>query len=64
MPTYEYRCRACGKIQERDRSMRDRKKRAKCPGCGSLRSELLISATSFTLEGTGWYQTDYKNPGK
>lgn len=64
MPNYEYRCRACGKTHERDRSIRDRKKRSKCPHCGGMRSELCISRTSFALEGTGWYQTDYKNQGK
>lgn len=63
MPIYEYGCH-CGKVFELERRMSDRRRPAKCPKCGSKKSELLISSNSFSLKGGGWYATDYAVKGK
>ncbi len=63
MPIYEYECK-CGKVFELERKVSDRRKRTSCPKCGGRKSELLISANSFSLKGGGWYATDYAVKGK
>ena len=35
----------------------------KCPECGANKLEKLVSAPSFRLSGTGWYETDFKGDG-
>ena len=37
MPTYEYRCRECGKTFEISAHFDERKRLAVCPACGSKR---------------------------
>jgi putative FmdB family regulatory protein len=44
MPTYEYRCRACGKRFELIRPRAARTQPATCPACGAEDSQLLVSA--------------------
>ena len=58
MPIYEYNCSECGHRFEEIRKMSDESP-AKCPKCGSEKSEKLISRSAFVLKGSGWYQTDY-----
>jgi len=53
MPTYEYRCKACGHEWEEDQSIKDEPVR-KCPKCEKEEAERLISRTSFVLTGEGW----------
>lgn len=60
MPTYEYRCEDCGHEWEEDQRITD-KPRRDCPRCGRAAAKRLISATTFILKGSGWYETDYKN---
>ena len=61
MPTYEYRCRACGKTSEIFHSMADAPKR-KCPLCGKLKLERLIgSGGGILFRGSGFYETDYRS---
>ena len=60
MPTYEYRCNACGNTFEVFKSIKDETV-PECPKCGSNDVTRLISATSFILKGSGWYMTDYGN---
>lgn len=62
MPIYEYECKKCGKITEALQGFNDPPLK-KCQHCkGKL--EKLISLSSFQLQGTGWYSTDYnKGPG-
>ncbi len=62
MPIYEYECKKCGKITEALQGFNDPPLK-KCKHCkGKL--EKLISLSSFQLQGTGWYSTDYaKGPG-
>jgi|GEM_PF-1481932 len=61
MPLYEYGCQACGKRSEIVQKFSDPVEKV-CPQCGKPALEKLISATSFTLKGGGWYATDYKKP--
>jgi putative FmdB family regulatory protein len=58
MPIYEYACGACGHRFEEWQKMSDPPVRT-CPKCKSKKVEKLISATSFTLKGGGWYADLY-----
>jgi putative FmdB family regulatory protein len=57
MPLYEYRCTSCGHAFEVIQKFSDRPLR-KCRQCAG-RLEKLISRSSFTLKGGGWYSDDY-----
>src|SRR5215831_7648516 len=58
MPIYEYACGACGHRFEEWQKMSDPPVRT-CPKCKAKKVEKLISATSFTLKGGGWYADLY-----
>lgn len=61
MPTYDYRCRACGHEMELFQSMSDAPKR-KCPACGKNTLERLIgTGAAVVFKGSGFYQTDYRS---
>jgi putative FmdB family regulatory protein len=60
MPIYEYRCKKCGTVTERERPMADRKKRTKCTACGSYATELLIGSPEVMLVGTCWAKDGYE----
>lgn len=61
MPTYDYRCKACGHEYELFQSMTESTKR-KCPECGKLKLERLIGAGGGVLfKGGGFYETDYRS---
>lgn len=63
MPIYEYECQKCGKITEELQSFSDPPLK-KCGYCKKGKLEKLISLSSFKLEGSGWYATDYASrPG-
>ena len=57
MPIYEYRCNACGKQFELFQKITD-DPLAECPECGGT-VERLVSASSFSLKGSGWYKDGY-----
>ncbi len=57
MPIYEYRCSECGHEFEKIQKVSDRAVRT-CPVCKG-RVERLISVSSFTLKGGGWYAEGY-----
>jgi putative FmdB family regulatory protein len=64
MPTYEYRCNACGHELEEFQSIKDAPLR-ECPACHKPELERLISGGNFVLKGSGWYKDAYsKNPNK
>jgi len=63
MPIYEYKCAACGKVTEMLQKFSDPAP-AKCEACGSGPLNKLMSQTSFVLQGTGWYVTDFKGGKK
>lgn len=58
MPIYEYRCPKCQKIFEEWSHISDDHPTEPCPDC-STPSPRIMSSTSFVLEGSGWYVTDY-----
>jgi len=59
MPIYEYACKDCGKEFEVLQKI-TAKPITKCKFCGG-RVEKLVSNSSFTFKGGGWYITDYRN---
>lgn len=63
MPIYEYRCEACGAELEKLQKISDPVLRD-CPECGRETLVKLVSATSFRLKGSGWYESDFKTGRK
>lgn len=60
MPTYEYRCDACGSRFEQFQKMSDDPVET-CPECGEDEAERLMSAgAGLVFKGSGFYETDYK----
>ena len=61
MPTYEYRCTACGKEWEEVQRISEPPLEV-CPACGKPTAHRLISAgTGFILKGGGWYSDLYSS---
>jgi len=61
MPTYDYRCNACGVRFELFQSMTEAHKK-KCPTCGKNKLERLIGpGAGFIFKGAGFYETDYRS---
>ena len=63
MPIYEYKCSNCGHRLEKLQKMSDEPLK-ECPECNEASLSKLVSASSFKLKGTGWYETDFKNKTK
>ena len=57
MPIYEYECKQCDKTFEVKQSITEAPLGA-CPDCGGPVRKL-ISASTFTLKGGGWYADGY-----
>jgi putative FmdB family regulatory protein len=57
MPIYEYKCQKCGKQFESFQGINDPDLKS-CKFCKG-KVHKLMSMTSFSLKGTGWYATDY-----
>ena len=64
MPIYEYQCIKCDKIFERIVSVADSTKTVFCDCSPKAKAKKIISAPSFRLEGSGWYETDFKTGNK
>jgi len=61
MPTYEYRCNACGHRFEELQSFSEAPLK-KCPACKKKKLERLIGAgAAIIFKGSGFYQTDYRS---
>lgn len=61
MPTYDYKCSACGHAFEHFQSIHDARLK-KCPKCGKPKLERLIGAGGGLLfKGSGFYITDYRD---
>ena len=61
MPTYEYKCKACGHKFEKFHSIMAAPIK-KCPECGKNAVERLISAgAGLIFKGSGFYITDYRD---
>ncbi len=64
MPTYEYRCKACGKEMEAFQKISEAALKT-CPECGKDELERLISGGAFHLKGSGWAKDAYNaKPGE
>ncbi|MDR2213489.1 MAG: zinc ribbon domain-containing protein [Pseudomonadales bacterium] len=63
MPIYEYKCDACAAVLEKIQKFSDPPLR-ECPECGRETLVKLVSAPSFRLKGSGWYETDFKTGKK
>ncbi|MEM6315806.1 MAG: FmdB family zinc ribbon protein [Planctomycetota bacterium] len=60
MPTYDYRCDACGHAFEKFQSMSAPHLR-KCPACGKNKLKRLIgTGAGVIFKGGGFYETDYR----
>tara|TARA_B100000575_G_scaffold256847_1_gene227434 strand:+ start:61 stop:342 length:282 start_codon:yes stop_codon:yes gene_type:complete len=64
MPIYEYQCGVCDKKFERIVSVADSSKTVFCDCSPNAKAKKIISAPSFRLEGSGWYETDFKTGNK
>ena len=61
MPTYDYRCAACGHVQEIFHGMKEKPKKT-CPKCRKPKLERLVSGgAGFLFKGEGFYLTDYRS---
>jgi putative FmdB family regulatory protein len=58
MPIYEYKCQKCGRQFEAFRGISDPELKS-CKFCKG-KVHKLVSLSSFSLKGSGWYVTDYK----
>ena len=59
MPIYEFECSACGERFDRLQKLSDPDPDA-CPNCGATGVRRRLTAPSFRLAGSGWYETDFK----
>ncbi len=61
MPTYDYKCNACGHLWEEFQSIMAEATK-KCPECKKKKAERVISAGGGILfKGSGFYITDYRS---
>src|SRR5919107_621453 len=61
MPTYEYKCDACGAEFERFQSITAEPIR-RCPECGKAKVRRLIgTGAGMIFKGSGFYITDYRD---
>src|SRR6478672_8977534 len=61
MPTYEYKCAACGHKFEKFQSITAAPIK-KCPGCGKNKAKRLIgTGAGLIFKGSGFYITDYRS---
>ena len=62
MPIYAFECAACGHDFDRLQKLSDPDPSA-CPECGADAVKRQLTAPSFRLSGSGWYETDFKKDG-
>ncbi|MCW8808111.1 MAG: zinc ribbon domain-containing protein [Rhodanobacter sp.] len=62
MPIYAFACRACGHAFDRLQKLSDTDP-TECPACGKPELARQVTAPSFRLAGSGWYETDFKKDG-
>ena len=63
MPIYAYRCDRCGHDFDRLQRLADPDPET-CPECGAVGGvKRQLTAPSFRLAGSGWYETDFKKDG-
>ena len=59
MPIYEFECTACAERFDRLQKLNDPDPDS-CPNCGATGVRRRLTAPSFRLAGSGWYETDFK----
>ena len=62
MPIYAFACTACGHHFDRLQKLSDPDPDA-CPECAADAVKRQLTAPSFRLSGSGWYETDFKKDG-
>ena len=62
MPIYAFQCAECGHSFDRLQKMSDPDPDT-CPSCGAHQVKRQLTALSFRLSGSGWYETDFKKDG-
>ena len=62
MPIYAFTCQACEHQFDRLQKLSDPDPAA-CPECGADAVKRRVTAPSFRLSGSGWYETDFKKDG-
>ena len=62
MPIYAFQCAECGHSFDRLQKMSDPDPET-CPSCGAHQVKRQLTAPSFRLSGSGWYETDFKKDG-
>lgn len=62
MPIYEFECTTCGERFDRLQKLSDPDPDT-CPQCGAPGVRRRLTAPSFRLSGSGWYETDFKKDG-
>jgi putative FmdB family regulatory protein len=62
MPIYEFECSSCGHRFDRLQKLSDADPLI-CPVCAAAQLRRRVSAPSFRLAGSGWYETDFKKDG-
>jgi len=64
MPTYEYKCKACGHTLEKFQNITAKPLR-KCPNCNRNKLKRLIgSGSGIIFRGPGFYCNDYRSGEK
>jgi putative FmdB family regulatory protein len=63
MPIYAFQCQACGHRFDRLQKLSDADP-TECPACAQAAVTRQLTAPSFRLSGSGWYETDFKKDGK
>jgi len=62
MPIYAFQCADCGHSFDRLQKLSDPDPDA-CPNCSAAAVKRQLTAPSFRLSGSGWYETDFKKDG-
>ncbi|HEX3170267.1 MAG TPA: zinc ribbon domain-containing protein [Burkholderiales bacterium] len=62
MPIYEFECLTCAERFDRLQKLSDPDPDS-CPHCGATGVRRRLTAPSFRLSGSGWYETDFKKDG-
>ncbi|AVP98695.1 transcriptional regulator [Ahniella affigens] len=62
MPIYEYECQTCGHVFDHLQKLSDPDP-TQCERCHQGPIQRRVTAPSFRLAGSGWYETDFKKSG-
>lgn len=61
MPTYAYRCSACGHVFDAVEKITANVRTRKCPVCGKRAQRMISGGAGFLFKGEGFYITDYRS---